>query len=78
MSLSPYVDDLFRIAGASAHDPSEPQLASWMAALGWLPSQAAAEARAKLEAAAEDRALGDAVRAYARDRLAVLDRGDAA
>lgn len=78
MTVSPYLDDLFRIAAAPGRDPSEPQLAGWMAGRGWLPSQAAAEARARLEAAGEDHAASDAVRAYARDRLAALDRGDAA
>lgn len=78
MTVSTYLDDLFRIAAAPGRDPFEPQLADWMAGLGWLPSQAAAEARARLEVAAEDRAASDAVRAYARDRLAALDRGDAA
>jgi len=78
MTASPYLDDLYRIAGAPGRDPSDPQLAGWMAGLGWLPSQAAAEARARLEEAAEDLAATEAVRAYARDRLAALDRGDAA
>ena len=78
MPVSAYLDALFRIAAAPGRDPSEPQLAGWMAGLGWLPSQAAAEARARLEGAAEDRAASDAVRAYARDRLAALDRGDVA
>jgi hypothetical protein len=78
MTDSSYLDALFRIAVAPGRDPSEPQLAGWMAGRGWLPSQAAAVARARLEEAAEDPASSDAVRAYARDRLAALERGDAA
>lgn len=31
MTVSPYLDDLYRIAAASGPDPSEPQLANWMA-----------------------------------------------
>lgn len=78
MTVSPYLDDLYRIAAAPGPNPSEPQLANWMAGRGWLPSQAAAEARARLEEAAEDLAASEVFRAYARDRLAALDRGDAA